>query len=64
MHSPVKPKPEWRALMDEMALISTEEYRSIVFKEPRFIEYFQSVSVLDALNCVDIDSVMFCLSFL
>ncbi|MCO5572712.1 hypothetical protein L7F22_026471 [Adiantum nelumboides] len=44
MHHPVKPKLKWRALMDEMALISTEEYRSIVFKEPRFMEYFHSAT--------------------
>ncbi|XP_050226804.1 phosphoenolpyruvate carboxylase 2 [Mercurialis annua] len=41
MHPPVSPKPEWRTLMDEMAVIATEEYRSIVFKEPRFVEYFR-----------------------
>jgi phosphoenolpyruvate carboxylase len=41
MHPPVSPKPEWAALMDEMAIIATEEYRSIVFKEPRFVEYFR-----------------------
>ncbi|RZC85073.1 hypothetical protein C5167_047858 [Papaver somniferum] len=41
MHPPVSPKPEWRALMDEIAIISTEKYRSIVFKEPRFVEYFR-----------------------
>lgn len=40
MHPQKKAKPEWRALMDEMALVSTEEFRSIVFKEPRFGEYF------------------------
>jgi phosphoenolpyruvate carboxylase len=44
MHPPVSPKPEWRALMDEMAVVATEEYRSIVFKEPRFVEYFRLVS--------------------
>ncbi|KAK5840105.1 hypothetical protein PVK06_008979 [Gossypium arboreum] len=27
MHPPVSPKPEWRALMDEMAIVATEEYR-------------------------------------
>ncbi|MCI67046.1 phosphoenolpyruvate carboxylase, partial [Trifolium medium] len=27
--------------MDQMAVIATEEYRSIVFKEPRFVEYFR-----------------------
>ncbi|KAJ3692147.1 hypothetical protein LUZ60_012497 [Juncus effusus] len=41
MHPPVSPKPEWRALMDQMAVAATDEYRSIVFKEPRFVEYFR-----------------------
>ncbi|KMZ67961.1 Phosphoenolpyruvate carboxylase [Zostera marina] len=41
MHPPVSPKPEWRALMDEMAVVATDEYRSIVFKEARFVEYFR-----------------------
>ncbi|RRT75280.1 hypothetical protein B296_00028278 [Ensete ventricosum] len=41
MHPPISPKPEWRSLMDEMAVVATEEYRAIVFKEPRFVEYFR-----------------------
>lgn len=41
MHPPISPKPEWRALLDEMAVIATKEYRSIVFQEPRFVEYFR-----------------------
>ncbi|EEE56642.1 hypothetical protein OsJ_06051 [Oryza sativa Japonica Group] len=44
MHPPISPKPEWRALMDEMAVVATKEYRSIVFKEPRFVEYFRSAT--------------------
>jgi phosphoenolpyruvate carboxylase len=44
MHPPISPKPEWRAIMDEMAVVATKEYRSIVFQEPRFVEYFRSVS--------------------
>ena len=43
MHPPISPKPEWRQLMDEMAAVATEEYRNIVFKEPRFVEYFRLV---------------------
>ncbi|KAG1330289.1 putative Phosphoenolpyruvate carboxylase 2 [Cocos nucifera] len=43
MHPPISPKPEWRALMDEMAVVATKEYRSIVFQEPRFVEYFRLV---------------------
>ncbi|XP_010527380.1 PREDICTED: phosphoenolpyruvate carboxylase 1-like isoform X2 [Tarenaya hassleriana] len=41
MNPPVAPKPEWRALLDEIAVVATEEYRSYVFKEPRFVEYFR-----------------------
>ncbi|KAK8710099.1 hypothetical protein V6N13_145439 [Hibiscus sabdariffa] len=41
MHPPVSPNPEWRTLMDEMALVATKEYRSVVFQEPRFVEYFR-----------------------
>ncbi|CAL1389681.1 unnamed protein product [Linum trigynum] len=41
MRPPVSPKPEWRALMDEMAVTATKEYRSVVFQEPRFVEYFR-----------------------
>ncbi|EPS69468.1 hypothetical protein M569_05291 [Genlisea aurea] len=41
MHPPVSPKSEWRALLDKIAVVATEEYRSIVFKEPRFVEYFR-----------------------
>ncbi|KAH6780665.1 phosphoenolpyruvate carboxylase 3 [Perilla frutescens var. hirtella] len=41
MNPPIAPKPEWRALMDEMAVVATKEYRSVVFQEPRFVEYFR-----------------------
>ncbi|PKA64453.1 Phosphoenolpyruvate carboxylase, housekeeping isozyme [Apostasia shenzhenica] len=41
MHPPISPKPEWRELLDEMAVVATKEYRSIVFQEPRFVEYFR-----------------------
>ncbi|KAL1537939.1 Phosphoenolpyruvate carboxylase 1 [Salvia divinorum] len=41
MRPPISPKPEWRTLLDEIAVIATEKYRSIVFQEPRFVEYFR-----------------------
>lgn len=44
MHPPISPKPEWRALMDEMSVVATKEYRSVVMREPRFVEYFRRVS--------------------
>jgi len=44
MHPPNSPVPEWRALLDEMAAVATKEYRSTVFGNPRFVEYFRLVS--------------------
>ncbi|KAI3716220.1 hypothetical protein L6452_23405 [Arctium lappa] len=41
MNPPISPRPEWRQLMDNLAIYATEQYRSIVFKEPRFVEYFR-----------------------
>ncbi|KAG6749983.1 hypothetical protein POTOM_047061 [Populus tomentosa] len=45
MHPPISPESEWRALMDEMEIIATKEHRSIVFQEPRFVEYLHFVSI-------------------
>ncbi|KAJ1259473.1 hypothetical protein BS78_10G158400 [Paspalum vaginatum] len=56
MHPPVSPKPEWHALMEEMAVVCTEEYRSIVFKEPRFVEYFRSATPETELPRMNIGS--------
>ncbi|TMW88245.1 hypothetical protein EJD97_018863 [Solanum chilense] len=41
MNPPVAPNPEWRALLDEMSVVATKEYRSLVFQDPRFVEYFR-----------------------
>ncbi|CAM0910444.1 unnamed protein product [Alopecurus aequalis] len=46
MHPPVSPKPEWRALMDDMAFVATQEYRAMVFKEPRFVERHLRLSMV------------------
>ncbi|KVH88808.1 Phosphoenolpyruvate carboxylase [Cynara cardunculus var. scolymus] len=37
MNPLISPKPEWRALMDELEVVATNEYRSIVFHEPKFV---------------------------
>ncbi|KAG0558515.1 hypothetical protein M758_10G031500 [Ceratodon purpureus] len=44
MHPPIAPKPEWRQIMDTMAVASTKEYRSIVFQTPEFVEYFRAAT--------------------
>ncbi|KMT13176.1 hypothetical protein BVRB_4g085820 [Beta vulgaris subsp. vulgaris] len=56
MHPPISPRPEWRALLDEMAVVATEKYRSIVFKEPRFVEYFRLATPETALGSMNIGS--------
>ncbi|PON33002.1 Phosphoenolpyruvate carboxylase, partial [Parasponia andersonii] len=45
MHPSVALKPEWCALIDEVEVIATEDYLSIIFKEPRFVEYFRLESI-------------------
>ncbi|KAJ8426176.1 hypothetical protein Cgig2_021030 [Carnegiea gigantea] len=35
------PRPEWRALLDEMAVVATKKFRSVVFEDPRFVRYFR-----------------------
>ncbi|KAL2944628.1 Phosphoenolpyruvate carboxylase 2 [Bienertia sinuspersici] len=56
MHPPISPRPEWRTLLDEMAVAATEKYRSIVFKEPRFVEYFRLATPETALGSMNIGS--------
>ncbi|CAI5982444.1 unnamed protein product [Closterium sp. NIES-64] len=36
--------PQWQAMMDQMAPLSTAEYRSVVFQSPRFVELFRAVT--------------------
>lgn len=42
MKPPIAPNPKWHALMDKMVIVATKEYRSIVFQDLRFVEYFHS----------------------
>ncbi|KAI5083404.1 hypothetical protein GOP47_0003147 [Adiantum capillus-veneris] len=44
MQPPKAAKPEWRALMDEITPIATDEYRGVVFHEPQFVKYFRAVT--------------------
>lgn len=50
MHPPRAPEPKWRELMDQMAKVATDEYRSVVFKHPLFVEYFRAVNSLAHLT--------------
>lgn len=42
--APVSPKPEWRQAMEDLSEISCEEYRDVVFRDPRFISYFRQAT--------------------
>lgn len=41
---PTQPKPEWREAMEDLSEISCQEYRDVVFKDPRFITYFRQAT--------------------
>lgn len=45
MHPPSSPLPEWRALLEDMCKVATDEYRRIVFNDPDFIKYFHMVQM-------------------
>ena len=40
------PRPEWRALLDNMAVVGTKKFRSIILEDPQFVTYFRMVSPL------------------
>lgn len=41
---PAEPKQEWRNTMQELATLSCQEYRKVVFKTPDFIPYFRQAT--------------------
>ncbi|SIO73354.1 Phosphoenolpyruvate carboxylase 3 [Babesia microti strain RI] len=49
-------KPEWVDLWNEMASISTESYRNIVYKTPLFFEYFNKVTPANEMKLMKIGS--------
>lgn len=53
---PEPPKPEWIALMDEMAADSLEAYRGLVFKRPEFVEYYYKATPALELSRLNIGS--------
>ncbi|MEO8036509.1 MAG: phosphoenolpyruvate carboxylase, partial [Acidobacteriota bacterium] len=53
---PAAPEPEWRALMETMSGHAAREYRSIVYEEPRFVEYFRKATPEPELGGLNIGS--------
>jgi phosphoenolpyruvate carboxylase len=49
-------RPEWRRRMDGLAAAARAEYRSTVYDDPRFLEYFQAATPADELSTMNIGS--------
>ena len=54
--SDAPPKEEWTSLISQMAHDSCEKYRSVVFKEPRFVKYFRQLTPVTELARLNIGS--------
>jgi phosphoenolpyruvate carboxylase len=52
----VRPKAEWRALMDQLAEKSSGAYRSVVRGHPNFLEYFTQATPVTELGRLNIGS--------
>ena len=50
------PKDVWRETMAEMSRISCEAYRSVVRGDPRFVDFFQTVTPVNELGRMNIGS--------
>jgi phosphoenolpyruvate carboxylase len=57
MDPPPAPKPEWCAMMHQLATTSCREYRGIVFQHKDFVPYFKSATPVDEVSdCCDHES--------
>lgn len=50
------PKAEWRQAMDDMSKVSCDVYRSVVQRDPRFLEFFQQSTPVNELGRMNIGS--------
>jgi phosphoenolpyruvate carboxylase len=53
---PVEPRPRWREAMDLAATEGRQRYRSLVWDEPRFYEFFRQVTPIDVIERMQIGS--------
>lgn len=53
---PRKPEPAWRELLEMMAEVSCNQYRSVVRERERFVEYFRSATPEVELGALNIGS--------
>jgi phosphoenolpyruvate carboxylase len=50
------PRPEWSALMEQLAIRARAAYRSVVYDDPRFVPYFRAATPEPELGAVHIGS--------
>lgn len=53
---PPSPKPEWRALLDQLSAISSTAYRRLVRDNPDFLAYFRSSTPINELSKLSLGS--------
>jgi phosphoenolpyruvate carboxylase len=50
------PRPEWRALMEQMSAAAARSYRGVVYETPRFLDYFHTATPEAELGEINIGS--------
>jgi phosphoenolpyruvate carboxylase len=50
------PRPEWRAAMDRLRESARDEYRGVVYDDPRFLDYFREATPEAELSAMNIGS--------
>lgn len=50
------PKPQWRAIMEQMSEESARIYRAFVFGHPQFVQYFRAATPVDEISELKIGS--------
>lgn len=53
---PPGPPPEYRSIMEKLAEHAAESYRALVYREPRFVEYFRATTPEQELSNLNIGS--------
>lgn len=56
LEPPQSPKDEWREVMKIMSETSCDQYRKVVFQDPRFINYFRAATPEQELGRMNIGS--------
>lgn len=51
-----KPRPEWRAAMDELATVSFRAYRELIFETPELLTYWSQATPLNEISQMHIGS--------